>query len=93
VVSEPRVPAVEVWHGTATPAELSEFAQTRASARDDLNTLIAGWLAASRAVGDEHRDRLVARYVLGLYEWEHLHLALALTAALERLENIHAGRA
>lgn len=85
VTEEPRVPVVEIWHGTATPSELSAFDQTQAAARDDLAALRANFATAARAMPNA-RQRVIARYVLGLYEWDHLHLAMALTAALNELE-------
>lgn len=90
-MTDPRIPAVEIWYGTATPGELSAFDQSRAAARDDLralrlnfNATIAGLPAA--------RERVLARYMLGLMEWEPLHLAMALTEALNELERRDAER-
>lgn len=89
-MTEERFIAVEVWHGTATPAELALFDQSRAGARDDLRALRANFDTSVRAL-PEGRDRIVARFNLGLLEWDHLHLALALTEALSELEKRDGG--
>ena len=85
-MTEPqRIPAVEVWHGTATPGEQAAFEQAMASARDDLRTLRENYRQAVRAIPGG-QDRVMARYVLGLLEWDPLDLAMALTRALMELE-------
>lgn len=86
-----RVPAAEIWNGTATPAELAGFDQARAGAKADLATLLAEFTRSVQALPGG-RDRVLARYSLGLYEWEHLHLALALVEALNELEVANRGR-
>jgi len=92
-MTEQRIPAVEIWNGTATPAEHAAFDQATASARDDLTALEAHFQGALHALGDAQRQKLIARYVLGLYEWDPLHLAMALTMALSRLEEVRGRRA